>query len=126
MIQVKPIQKVNPLDLTAERKYYAHAVATGTVDLERLAFLIANQSTVREADCYAVTLSLVHNMIDALEQGNIVKLDKLGSFQIGVNSTGVSTEKDLTANVVKKAHVNFRPDAGLRKMLKNLKFKVSS
>lgn len=126
MIQVKPLQKVNPLDLEAERKYYAHAVATGTVDLERLAYLIANQSTVREADCYAVTLSLVHNMMDALEQGNIVRLDRLGSFQIGVNSMGVSTEKDLTANAVKKAHVNFRPDARLRKMLKNLKYRVSS
>ncbi|MDO6803812.1 HU family DNA-binding protein [Wenyingzhuangia sp. 1_MG-2023] len=124
MVEIRPIQKVNPQDLTAEKKFYAQAVATGTVDLERLAYLVANQSTVREADCYAVILSLVHNIVDELQQGRIVKLDKLGSFQVSVRSTGVETVEEVSTYSVKKAHLNFRPDTRLKEMLNNLRFKL--
>lgn len=124
MVNFKPIAKVNPQDLTAEKKYYAKAVATGTADLERLAYLVSNQSTVREADCYAVILSLVHNIMDELQQGKIVKLDKLGSFQVGLKSIGMDTLEEVSANAVEKSHLNFRPDTRLKEMLNNLKYKL--
>lgn len=125
MVKIIPIERPNPQDRAAENKFYAQAVATGTVDLERLAYLVSNQSTVREADCYAVLLSLLHNIKDELEQGKIVKLDKLGSFQIGVNSDGVASSDEVSANSVKKAHINFRPDKRLRDMLANLNYTIS-
>ena len=122
MVKIKSIARPNPLDREADSKFYAQAVATGSTDLERLAYLVSNQSTVREADCYAVLLSLLHNVTDELAQGKIVKLDKLGSFQIGVSSKGVALEEELTASAIKKAHINFRPDKRFRKMLKNVDF----
>jgi predicted histone-like DNA-binding protein len=114
MVQIKPISKSNPQDTTAVNKFYAQAVATGKTDLERLAYLVSNQSTVREGDCYAVILSLVHNIIDELKQGRIVKLDKLGSFQIGVSSDGVATIEEVGSNLVKDVRVNFRPDQRMK------------
>lgn len=122
MVKIKSIERPNPLDREADSKFYVQAISAGTTDLERLAYLVSNQSTVREADCYAVLLSLLHNVMDELTQGKIVKLDKLGSFQIGVTSSGVALEEDLTASAIKKAHINFRPDKRLRKMLKNVEF----
>ena len=122
MVKVKSIERPNPQDRIAANKFYAQAISTGTTDLERLAYLVSNQSTVREADCYAVLLSLLHNIADELEQGKIVKLDKLGSFQIGVNSAGVATQEELSASVIKKAHINFRPDKRLRTLLNNVGF----
>ena len=77
MISLNIIERPNPQDRTAENKFYAQVVANGKTDLERLAYLVSNQSTVREADCYAVILSLLHNIVDELKQGRIVKLDKL-------------------------------------------------
>jgi predicted histone-like DNA-binding protein len=114
MVKITPISKSNPQDTTAVNKFYAQAVATGKTDLERLAYLVSNQSTVREGDCYAVILSLVHNIIDELKQGRIVKLDKLGSFQIGVSSEGVATIEEVGSNLVKDVRVNFRPDQRLK------------
>lgn len=114
MVKITPISKSNPQDTTAANKFYAQAVATGKTDLERLAYLVSNQSTVREGDCYAVILSLVHNIIDELKQGRIVKLDKLGSFQIGVSSEGVATIEEVGSNLVKDVRVNFRPDQRLK------------
>lgn len=126
MVKLTIIERPNPQDRAAENKFYAQAIATGTTDLERLAFLVSNQSTVREADCYAVLLSLLHNIADELSQGKIVKLDKLGSFQIGVSSKGIATSEELSASAVKKAHINFRPDKRLRSVLKNVDFTFSS
>ena len=114
MVKITPISKSNPQDTTAVNKFYAQAVATGKTDLERLAYLVSNQSTVREGDCYAVILSLVHNIIDELKQGRIVKLDKLWSFQIGVSSEGVATIEEVGSNLVKDVRVNFRPDQRLK------------
>ncbi len=122
MVKLKSIERPNPQDRTAPKKFYAQAVSNGTVDLERLAYLVSNQSTVREADCYAVLLSLLHNVMDELSQGKIVKLDKLGAFQIGVSSEGVATQDALTSSVIKKAHINFRPDKRMRNMLSNVDF----
>lgn len=126
MVKVKTIERPNPQDRLADNKFYAQAIATGTTGLERLAYLVSHQSTVREADCYAVLISLMHNVIDELEQGRIVKLDKLGSFQIGVRSEGVATPEEVTVNLVKKSHINFRPDKRLRKMLQNVEFTHSA
>ena len=126
MVKVKSIERPNPQDRAADNKFYAQAIATGTTDLERLAYLVSNQSTVREADCYAVLLSLLHNVADELAQGKIVKLDKLGSFQIGVSSLGVAVQEELSASAIKKAHINFRPDKRLRMMLNNVGFTFSA
>lgn len=122
MVKLNKVERANPQDRAAAPKFYAQAVSTGTVDLERLAYLVSNQSTVREADCYAVLLSLLHNILDELEQGKIVKLDKLGAFQVGVRSEGVATVEELTTNVVKKAHINFRPEKRMREMLQNVNY----
>ncbi|MFC4267506.1 HU family DNA-binding protein [Polaribacter marinivivus] len=120
MISLNIIERPNPQDRTAENKFYAQVVATGKTDLERLAYLVSNQSTVREADCYAVILSLLHNIVDELKQGRIVKLDKLGAFQLGIQSEGVATAEEVTASVVKNLRIKFRPDQRMKNQL-NLK-----
>ncbi|WP_298879779.1 HU family DNA-binding protein [uncultured Polaribacter sp.] len=117
MVKLIPISKSNPQDRVAENKYYAQVVSSGKTDLERLAYLVANQSTVREADCYAVILSLLHNIVDELKQGKIVKLDKLGSFQIGINSDAVETAEEVSANIVNNVRIKFRPDKRMKNSL---------
>lgn len=117
MVQLKSVSKSNPQDRAADNKYYAQVVATGKTDLERLAYLVSNQSTVREADCYAVILSLLHNVVDELKQGRIVKLDKLGSFQIGINSEAVDTPEEVSTNLVNNVRIKFRPDKRMKNSL---------
>lgn len=122
MVKLNKVERPNPQDRTLAYKFYAQAVSTGTTDLERLAYLVSHQSTVREADCYAVLLSLLHNIIDELQQGKIVKLDKLGSFQVGVKSEGAENSDELSVSAVKKAHINFRPDKRVKEMLQTISF----
>ena len=124
MIDIKIIQRKNPQDITATPKYYAHAISTGIVDFERLAFLVSNQCTVRASDCLAVLRALEHNLIDELEQGKIVKFGDVGNFQVGIRSEGRLDEKEVNGSVVKSGHLNFRPAKRLRKMLKTLEYRL--
>ncbi|MGY6648303.1 HU family DNA-binding protein [Wenyingzhuangia sp. IMCC45574] len=119
MIKIKPTQKVDPRDINAPNKYYARVVSKGTVDLERLSTIVSRKSTVTEADCYAVLYALVESMEDQLRMGQIVKLDRLGSFQVSVSSKAADSPEAITAKSVTSSKLCFRPDIRLKKSLKN-------
>ena len=124
MLNIKAIERRNPQDVNAGTKFYAHAISTGKVDFERLAYLVSNQCTVRVSDCLAVLRALEHNMMDELEQGKVVQFGDLGNFQIGIRSEGQLAQEDVSGNAVTSAHMNFRPAKRLRKMLKTLEYKL--
>ncbi len=126
MVNIKAIGRANPQDAVAPPKFYAHAISAGLVDLERLAYLVSNQCTVREPDCYAVLLALEHNIIDELSQGRVVQLGKIGNFQVGVRSDGKDLIEEVSPLSIRKAHLNFRPGKRLRNMLTTLNYKLIS
>jgi len=121
-IQLKVVQKKNPQDMEAPGKYYVQAVKTSTVDLEWMAEIIANQSTVREPDCLAVLSAFVHNMQVELSQGRIVELGNLGNLQIGVHSHPSDTADEVSLDNIKQMHINFRPARRMRDALKTMPF----
>jgi predicted histone-like DNA-binding protein len=126
MVSLKPIGRRNPQDSAAPEQYYAHAIADGFVDLERLAYLVANQCTVREADCLAVLNALQHNVMDELAQGRVVQLGNLGNFQVGVRSNPSVLQEEVSSANVRSAHINFRPGKRIKKMLNTLDFTLSN
>lgn len=122
-IKFKILPRKNPQDLSAPEKFYATAIADGTVDLDRLASLISYQSTLTEIDCYAVLLALEHNIIDELSQGRIVQLGRLGNFQVGLSSAGSDTAEEVSATAIRNTRILFRPGKKLRAMLSDVSFK---
>ena len=124
MVHISKVERVNPQDVEAPRKFYAQAIASGKTDLDRLAYLISNQSTVRKPDCKAVLEAFVHNMEDEMRQGRIVELGDLGNFQISISSRGEENAEDVSENSVKSARYNFRPGRTLRDSLQTLKYKL--
>ena len=123
MIKLKFLKRKNPRDLNAPEKYYAAAVTAGSTDLNELADMVASQSTVSKADCYAVLTALESNVIRELRQGRMVKLGELGSYRLSIASEGRDTIDEVNTSMVKKAKILFRPGKGLRNMLKTLDFK---
>lgn len=122
-IKYKVLPRKNPQDVMAPEKFYAAAIADGDVDLDRLAELISYQCTVTATDCYAVLLSLEHNIIGELEQGRIVKLGRLGNFQVGLSSEGKETPNEVSIASITKSRILFRPGKKLRGMLKTLSYR---
>ena len=122
-IKYQVLPRKNPQDITAPEKFYAAAVADGSVELDRRGELVWYQCTVTETDCYAVLLALEHNIIGELGQGRIVKLGRLGNFQVGISSTGSDTAAGVSAAVITKSRILFRPGKKLRTMLNGVSFK---
>lgn len=125
-VKFKAQAKRNPQDVTLPEKYYAAAIADGEVDLDMLAEQIAYECTVTESDCYAVLLSLERNIIQSLDAGRIVKLGRLGNFQVGLSSEGVDTEDEVNASLITKSRILFRPGKRLRQLLTTLSYKKAS
>jgi len=125
-IKYKVLPRKNPQDLLAPEKFYAAAIADGEVDLDRLAELISYQCTVTASDCYAVLLSLEHNIISELSAGRIVKLGRLGNFQVGVSSEGKEMATEVSSSAITKSRILFRPGKRLRSMLNDLSFRKAS
>lgn len=125
-VKFKAVSRKNPRDLTAPEKFYATAIADGEVDLDTLARMISDQNTVTEADCYAVLISLEKNIIDELAQGRIVKLGRVGTFQLGISSEGKVTTEEVTSSTIRKSRINFRPGKRMQSFLKDVSFKKAS
>ncbi|WP_159949033.1 HU family DNA-binding protein [Polaribacter septentrionalilitoris] len=125
-IKFRPLERVNPQDITAPKKYYAAVKTNGSVDFETLAEQISDQCTVTETDCLAVLNVLEQNIVRELGQGRIVRLGKLGNFQVSLSSEGVTTEAEVSAANITNSRIIFRPAKKLRNLLKNLTFQKAS
>ena len=121
-VKFKTITRKNPRDLLAPEKYYPSSITGNVLDLNELADLVGDGSTVRRNDVYAVLIGLVDVAKKQLELGNMVRLGDLGSFSINVSATGKDTATEVTATSIEKAKIIFRPSGNLKNMLKALRY----
>ena len=116
------IPKVNPRNREAEPKYYASAKARGDINIREMAERIQQTCTVTKADVFAVLVALEDVIVDALRNGEIVRLMDIGAFQILLRTTGAVTEEDFTVENIKRARINFRPGSALANAITGLTF----
>lgn len=102
--------------------YYPRAIQTGEVDLDDLTEQISMSTTLTETDCHAVIISLVNTVSRALDDGKIVRLGQLGTFQVSVKGTASSSTEGVSAKNVTAASIIFRPGSRFKKMLQKLTF----
>lgn len=91
--------------------YYPHAVTMGDpVDTKTIATRLAQISTVSLADVAAVLACLPEVMAEYMGQGKSVRLEGLGTFRIGLDTVGVTTEEEFDfQKQVKAIRVRFNP-----------------
>ena len=113
--------------------FHGQAVKTGELTMEKLAKRINNSTTITQADCYAVLLSMKDHIIEALTEGQVVVLDDLGRFQVSLQGKCYSAEMMADEDFSPSSHIKghrivFRPDPNLKKeVAKDFKLKrVSS
>ena len=116
------VPRINPRDKEAAPKFYAQAQARGDVNIREMATRIQGTCTVTKADVYAVLVALEDVIVEALQNGEIVRLGELGTFQVGLSGKGAVTSEDYDTSLIRKARINFRPGLTLAGMLSNLSF----
>jgi predicted histone-like DNA-binding protein len=126
VIKLKTIQRPNPKDLTAERKYYVSAQNSGEVSLEEMSENISDRCTLTETDVLAALSALQREMTRNMMAGKIVRFGTFGSFQLTLNSSGVENIADTSQNQVKGVRVRFRPGTRIQENLRNLKYTLTA
>ena len=114
--------RINPRDKEAAPKFYAQAQARGDVNIREMAARFQSTFTVTKADVYAVLVALEDVIVEALQNGEIVRLGELGTFQLSLSGKGAVTEEDYNTSLIKRAKINFRPGLTLAGMLGKLQF----
>ena len=115
------VKKVtNPKGIEGVDYFHGQAIKTGELTLEKLAKRINNSTTVTQADCRAVLVSMQEHIIEALTEGQVVVLDDLGRFQVTLQGKCYSQDamaaSDFSPSAMIKGHkIVFRPDPALKK-----------
>ena len=106
----------NRSNSTHPGEWYARAVHTGTVDIDGLAEEMQANCTVKRADIVAVLSELVETMQRHLQMSHRVKLDRLGTFKIGMSTKPAASPEEFTAGQnVKSMHILFQPETKIEK-----------
>lgn len=123
-ILIKAIERANPQN-REEKKFYASVATRGTIDLDGLATLVSKFSSLSKGDVHSVLLNLLEAIPNELLDGKVVKLGKLGSMSLNVDSEGVATAEEVTGDLVKAVHIVFRPGEELKGELEKFTFRTS-
>ena len=115
--------RINPREKDEAPKYYGRVQANGDINIREMSERIQQACTVHKADVHAVLVALEDVIIDALKNGQIVRMGDLGTFQIGICSKGALTEEEYDVSLIQKARINFRPAIALSGFLTGLTFK---
>lgn len=121
-VHFKMVAKQNNLASPPEIQYYPCAVHQGVMDLNALAEVISNSSSITAADCYGVIIALTEAIGEALKQGQIVKIDALGTFQLTLQGTAAASPEALGKSNIKGGKVVYKPSVKIKKKVKEITF----
>ena len=108
----------NPaLQGAGEVKYYAKAQASGEVGIEQLAEEIAYATALTDGDVVSAIRALVNRIRLHIQEGKIVRLESLGSFQVQLRGSGAESPDLYTPAMIEKVRLQFRPGTSIKEVL---------
>ena len=97
-------------------QYYAKAVHTDEINLEKVAERVQRNCSMKKSDCLAVLTELVEVLKDELQSSHKVVIDGLGTFKVGIKGTYAKTAAAFNPSKnISGYKVNFRPSYTLAK-----------
>ena len=84
---------------------------------------VEKMSTATDGDVRAVLSTALYCIEQALRRSESVTLGDLGTFAVGLSSTGTDTAEEFTAANISKARVTFRPARRLKELAKAFQYK---
>ena len=117
-VKVKSVNRRNPRLPEEPPKFYASAQHERKIELDELATSVADRCSLRRSDVHGVLIALMDIIPVELGKGSIVNLGTLGSFFVSVRSDGAETAEEITASMVKRLKIQYRPTKELKKQLR--------
>jgi len=117
------VQRPNPKDRLAVKKYYASVKSSGMTEFESLCATIADRGTCIKGDIQAALDGLVFTMKQSLAEGRIVQLGEFGNFRMSIGGDGVENSIDYATSMILRKRIIFAPGKLLKDMMKTMTFK---
>ena len=121
-MKYKLIERGNPGNLDAPKKWYASPVKIGTVTQKTLAKEISNRSSLTSGDVANVIQNLLELLPARLIEGNSIQLGDFGTFRVSFSSDGVDAKDEFTTDKIKGLKILFTPGTDFKKELSSIKF----
>lgn len=119
-MKFKVVQKTNPQNVTAEKKWYAQIVTDGEVSMQELVDEIEKFSALSEPDIRGVIIALENVVQKKLAEGKIVRFEQLGTLYPSLSSDPSDTEDGVTSANIKNVRVNYRPGKRIIDAMRNV------
>jgi predicted histone-like DNA-binding protein len=119
----KRIQRRNPSDPTAPKKWYPILKSVGLVKEKEVAKLVADETTLNPKEAEMSMYQLLKVIIRLLLEGHSVQLGELGSFRLTARGEASDTEEEVNANKIKSVRIHFIPSDTLRNEINNATFR---
>ncbi len=119
----KKIERINPRDIKAPKKWYVALKSIGLKKEKEIAILASEGTTLDPKEAQLAYSRLGKVIIRLLLDGYTVEIEDLGTFRLTVHSEGVDKKEQLTANNIKEVNIRFIPDKDTKETLQKATFK---
>ncbi|MDR3285897.1 MAG: HU family DNA-binding protein [Prevotellaceae bacterium] len=117
------IERGNPMDTQAPKKWYAVLKNVGMIGEKEVAKLVSDETTINRKEAEMALDQFEKIMVRLLLDGHSVQLGDLGSFYLTCNSEGVATKEELTATNIKNLNIRFTPGKEVKEAIQHATFK---
>lgn len=110
---------------TGEEKtgYYPVVKRRKVLDVRALALRISNNRYIKSVDVESDLRIYIHEIKEALYEGNVVSLDEFGSFSMSIKSkTEIIDPKSIRSEQIEYSCINFRTNPHVKTFFSTAKF----
>jgi predicted histone-like DNA-binding protein len=111
------VERGNPSNPEAPKKYYPSIQSSGRVTLRELAEQASQMSTLTTTDIVAAIESFLTIVPKELAKGNIMELGGFGSFWLKTTTEGAETAEAVRANQISTILPRFNPGKEFKRTL---------
>ena len=116
------VEKVNPADKTAPKKWYPLLKTVSRVEEKEVARQISEETTLNRKEAEMALDQLEKVLINNLLSGNTVQIGDWGTFMLTCRGEGSATKEEVTAASIKGLNIRFLPGKSLKEALENANF----
>ncbi len=125
MLKYKIIKQRNALHEQKETMYYPRLTESNKCDLDYVADMISERSSLTKADVLGTLVSLEDIIPYLLRNGNRVELGRLGTFSLQANADTSPDQSKVSWRNFRKLVARFRAGKALKITLPEVHFSLS-
>ena len=116
------VQKGNPFNASAAKKWYPILKSIGTVRDPELGKMLVDETTLNAKEAEMAIQQLFKVISRLLLDGKTVKIGALGTFYVRAHTEGSATKEEATFHKIKKVKLHFMPSTDLTHALSKATF----